>query len=117
MTADQNQTGLAQDLLRIHRVITRALTVTLARGAEFMQTGFPDAGLRKGYTDYTKSLAVVLDGHHVGEDEVAFPLLKEKITCRAVRPADQKPPGNCHPAGLAPGRRIAAWKRTAMRPP
>ncbi len=79
MSSNQNQSGLAQDLLRIHRVLTRALTVTLARGEEFIQAGFPDAGLRKGYTDYTHSLAVVLDGHHVGEDEIAFPLLKEKI--------------------------------------
>jgi hemerythrin-like domain-containing protein len=79
MMPNQNQPGLAQDLLRIHRVLTRALKVVVDRGEEFVQAGFPDAGMRKGFTDYTHSLAVVLDGHHVGEDEIAFPLLKEKI--------------------------------------
>jgi hypothetical protein len=45
-----------------------------------MQAGFPDPGMRKGYADYTQSLATVLDAHHLGEDEIAFPSLREKIT-------------------------------------
>ena len=79
MALKNSQANFAQDLLRIHRSISRALIVSVRRGEEFMQAGFPDPRLRKGFADYTRSLTVVLDGHHLGEDEIAFPFLKEKI--------------------------------------
>jgi hemerythrin-like domain-containing protein len=79
MAAKNNPPSLAQDLLRIHRVISRALIVTVNRGDEFMQAGFPYLGLRKGFADYAKSLTLVLGAHHLGEDEIAFPFLREKI--------------------------------------
>jgi hypothetical protein len=79
MSVRINPPSLAQDLLRIHRVISRGLIVTVARGEEFQEAGFPDPGIRKGFATYTKSLAVVLDAHHLAEDEVAFPSLKRKI--------------------------------------
>jgi hypothetical protein len=72
--------SLAHDLLRIHRAITRGISVALARGEEYLQTGFPDPGIRTGFADYGKSLTIVLGTHHLGEDEIAFPLLKDKIT-------------------------------------
>jgi hypothetical protein len=80
MAEENKPTGLAQDLLRIHRVITRGITVTLARGDEYLRTGFPELGIRTGFTDYAKSLTIVLDAHHLGEDQIAFPALKDKIT-------------------------------------
>jgi hypothetical protein len=44
-----------------------------------MQAGFPDPGIRLGYADYIRSLAIVLDAHHLGEDEVAFPALQKVL--------------------------------------
>jgi hemerythrin-like domain-containing protein len=70
---------LALGLLRIHRAITRGLTVSAAGGDEFIQEGFPDPGVRKGYTDYVQSLGEVLAAHHLAEDEVEFPKLMEKL--------------------------------------
>jgi hemerythrin-like domain-containing protein len=70
----------AQDLLRIHRVISRGLFVSVTKGVDFVLAGFPDPGLRQGYVAYTQSLATVLDAHHLGEDEIVFPSLREKIT-------------------------------------
>ena len=78
--ADISSSRFAQELLRIHRVISRGLIVSVTKGAEFMQAGFPDPGIRKGYADYTHSLATVLDAHHLGEDEIVFPFLRGKIT-------------------------------------
>jgi hemerythrin-like domain-containing protein len=52
----------------------------VARGTDFMQAGFTDPGMRKGYADYTQSLVTVLDAHHLNEDEIAFPSLRDKIT-------------------------------------
>ena len=73
------QANLAQDLLRIHRAITRGLNVGLEKGAQYEQTGFPNPETRKGYTDYALALTLVLSSHHLGEDEVAFPAIRERL--------------------------------------
>jgi hypothetical protein len=79
MTNKISQPNIALDLLRIHKVISRGLLVGKEKGAEFMQSGFPDAGIRKGYAIFIKGLTVVLGAHHLSEDEVAFPFLREKL--------------------------------------
>jgi hypothetical protein len=79
MSVNDNLPDLAQDLIRIHRAITRGLTVSVEKGTEFMREGFPDPGIRQGFTDYAQSLAVVLDAHHLGEDEIAFPYFRERL--------------------------------------
>jgi hemerythrin-like domain-containing protein len=79
MKQENSKPSLAQDLLRIHRVITRGLDISITRGEVFIHEGFPDATVLKGYTDYVQSLVTVLDAHHTTEDELAFPFFKEKI--------------------------------------
>ncbi len=76
---DSNLPDLAQDLVRIHHAITRGLNVGLKSGGEFLRDGFPDRDLQRGYKDYVQSLGSVLAAHHLGEDEIAFPALKEKL--------------------------------------
>lgn len=71
--------SIAKDLIRIHKVITRGLAVSLEKGAEYLQAGFPDPAIYKGFASYTQSLSIVLDAHHLGEDEVVFPSIREKI--------------------------------------
>lgn len=77
---NSNIPNLAQDLVRIHKVITRGLTVGVTRGKEFLDDGFPNQGIQRGFADYIQSLGSVLSAHHLGEDEIAFPALKEKLT-------------------------------------
>ena len=79
MNSPQNRPSLALELLRIHRAITRGLNVGTTKGTEFQQRGFPNPKLRRGYTDYIQSLAIVLRVHHLAEDEIGFPFLKEKF--------------------------------------
>ena len=79
MPEKSSSPSFAQDLLQIHRVISRGFFISVTKGVDFVQAGFPDPGMQKGYTDYTHSLATVLDAHHRVEDEIAFPTLKEKI--------------------------------------
>jgi hypothetical protein len=69
---------LAEGFIRIHKVITRGLSLTVSRGTEFLNQGFPDRDVRQGYADYVQSLVSVLSAHHLGEDELAFPTLQEK---------------------------------------
>lgn len=79
MATTNNPPSLASDLVRIHKVITRGLSVGTTKGAEFMQAGFPDTRTRQGFADYALGLEVVLDAHHLAEDEVLFPSLREKL--------------------------------------
>jgi hemerythrin-like domain-containing protein len=69
----------ARDLVRIHRVITRGLAMTWQNGNQFKQSGFPDEVTHQGFCDYSRSLAIVLDGHHTGEDNILFPTLQKKL--------------------------------------
>jgi len=79
MTPENSLPNLARDLIRIHRAISRGLSVSATRGAEFMREGFPDAGMRQGFSSYVQALTIVLGAHHVGEDEIAFPALRAKL--------------------------------------
>jgi hypothetical protein len=80
MQADSPQPSLAQDLVRIHKVITRGITVGVTRGTKFIQDGFPDRNLQQGFADYVRSLGSVLEAHHLSEDEIAFPALRELLS-------------------------------------
>lgn len=71
--------SLAGDLIRIHKAITRGLTVAATRGAEFIRDGFPDPRIQQGFALYVQTLTAVVSAHHLGEDEVAFPALKQKL--------------------------------------
>ena len=74
-----NQPNIAADLIRIHSVVTRGLSVSLERGLTFAGDGFPDASTREGFVDYVQSLVSVLHAHHLGEDELAFPYLRDLL--------------------------------------
>lgn len=79
MIPNNNLPSLAGDFLRIHRVITRGLNVGVTRGSNFISEGFPDQGLQQGFALYLQTLTAVVSAHHLGEDEVAFPALKQKL--------------------------------------
>lgn len=80
MKEQSNLPNLAEDFLRIHRAITRGLFVAVTRGAVFAKDGFTDCNLQQGYALYLQALTAVLSAHHLGEDEVAFPALKQKLS-------------------------------------
>jgi len=69
----------AEDLIRIHKVITRGINVGITKGTEYFQNGLPQPQILLGYTTYTLSFASVLRAHHQGEDQVAFPILRIKL--------------------------------------
>jgi hemerythrin-like domain-containing protein len=71
--------SLSEDLLRIHRVVTRSLQVALTSGQKFAQSGFPNDSMREGFYDYVRSLTILLNSHHSGEDEIFFPQAKKRM--------------------------------------
>lgn len=76
---EANAPNVALDLLRIHSVITRALSVTSEKSQQFAQEGFPDASTKEGFLCYARSFVSVLHAHHLTENELAFPYFREKL--------------------------------------
>lgn len=71
--------NVAHDLARIHKIITRGLEVAIDRGRSFAQNGYPDEATREGFVSYVQALAAMTHGHHLTEDEVAFPYFRDKL--------------------------------------
>ena len=71
--------NLAQDLVRIHKVITRAIEVCQGRGAEYLKSGLPDPVELAGYGSYTHCLMTVLGAHHTSEDQITFPEIRKVL--------------------------------------
>ena len=74
-----NNPSLAQDLIRIHMVITRSLEVGLQKGEEFLKTGFAIPEELLGYSSYIHCFEAVLGSHHKGEDLIAFPEFRKVL--------------------------------------
>jgi len=79
MTEETRTPDLAGDLLRIHRVITRAIQVGLDTSARYAAGDLPDEATRAGFFNYVHSLTELLHSHHSGEDTIAFPVVEERI--------------------------------------
>lgn len=71
--------NVAADLVRIHGVITRGLQVALEGSKTLYRAGYPDDSTRDGYVDYVRTLVSVTHGHHLTEDDVAFPYFRELL--------------------------------------
>jgi hypothetical protein len=71
--SETHRTNTGISLLCIHHCITRGIKVSLEHSQGYLQSGFPDEGTRTGFHSYVRSLATVVNAHHLSEDEVAFP--------------------------------------------
>jgi hemerythrin-like domain-containing protein len=63
------QQNVGNDLVRIHKVITRALQVAL----ENSQEADLNEKDREGFRSYLHAMTILLHAHHGSEDELAFP--------------------------------------------
>ena len=75
----QASINVAQDLIRIHKVITRSLEVGLSKGKSYRESGFPQPQELLGYTSYIHCLSEVLGSHHTAEDQIAFPTFRKVL--------------------------------------
>ena len=70
----ETQPNVGSDLVRIHKVITRALEVSI----QTTRGSVPEE-YREGFAKYIRALTILLHAHHSGEDELAFPFWREKL--------------------------------------
>jgi hemerythrin-like domain-containing protein len=67
---------LTGGLLRIHKVITRGLKISIRKCDEYIERkGIPPSEI-EGFTRYISTLKWVIHSHHLSEDEIAFPVFK-----------------------------------------
>ena len=71
--------NIGATMVRIHSAITRGLDVCIERGTGFAQKGYPGAATQEGFVLYVQGLVSVTSAHHISEDEVAFPYLRDKL--------------------------------------
>lgn len=70
---------LAGGLLRIHKVITRGLKISIRKCDEYIEKkGIPPKEI-EGFSRYISTLKWVTHSHHLSEDEIAFPFFKDRI--------------------------------------
>ena len=63
--------------LQVHNAITRSLELTQSKCLEFIQSSDePDQATRDGFLLYVSTMGMVLNSHHLGEDEIVFPQLE-----------------------------------------
>ena len=67
--------NVGNDLLLIHKVITRALNVSWqkSQGTDLSESH------QEGFMTYVRALTILLDAHHAGEDELAFPFWRIRL--------------------------------------
>jgi hypothetical protein len=70
----QTSSNAGTDLIRIHKVFTRALAVS----SQHSQESGPEPALRDGFQRYERALVSLLNAHHLGEEEIAFPFWEKK---------------------------------------
>ncbi len=66
-------------LLRIHKIITRALNVSIQKCDEYLAKRGVPAEEAGGFLMYVATLKWVVHSHHLTEDEVAFPYFRGKL--------------------------------------
>jgi len=66
-------------LLRIHKVISRGLSISIRKCDEYlMKQGIP-SGEATGFSMFVSTLKWVTHSHHLSEDDIAFPYFKDYI--------------------------------------
>jgi hypothetical protein len=74
------QNNIAVSFYYIHNIITRGLSVSIGGVKEVILNASQDERRREGLFTYIQALSLVLNSHHLTEDEIAFPYFRDKLT-------------------------------------
>lgn len=77
--SEQQGPNIGVALMNIHRAITRGLAVSLERSQAFAEGGFPDKATEAGFWTYVQTFEFVTHGHHLTEDDLFFPYLRDRL--------------------------------------
>lgn len=74
----QSKPNVVASLLCIHAAVTRCLEVALTSVKPLCEAS-SDASTREGFLNYVRALSSIIHGHHLTEDELAFPCFRNKL--------------------------------------
>jgi hemerythrin-like domain-containing protein len=74
----QSKPNVVASLLCIHSAVTRGLEVALTSVKPLCEAS-SDASTREGFLNYVRALSSTIHGHHLTEDELAFPYFRNKL--------------------------------------
>jgi hemerythrin-like domain-containing protein len=76
---------IAGSLVRIHKIISRALAVSIQKCDEYLgKQGMPPEEAA-GFPLYVTTLKWISHSHHLTEDEIAFPFFRDKLEAPYTR--------------------------------
>jgi hemerythrin-like domain-containing protein len=76
---------IAESLLRIHKIISRALDVSIQKCDEYLgKQGMPPDEA-SGFLLYVTTLKRIAHSHHLTEDDIAFPYFRDKLKAPYTR--------------------------------
>jgi len=75
-----NKPNIGVLMVRIHNAVTRGLAVSIEHSDDFIKNGYPDAATQDAFITYARTLGIIINAHHLTEDNVVFPYLKTKLT-------------------------------------
>mgnify|MGYP000892622284 FL=1 len=75
----ENQRDVGTDIIRFHRLITRSLEIVIQNVNKFLERGAIEELNREGFLKYAQSFSIVLEAHHVLENEKIFPYFMDKL--------------------------------------
>jgi hemerythrin-like domain-containing protein len=77
--SEKRATHIAVSFIQIHSIITRGLRVSLENVQTLSRQAPRNEKAPAGLLNYIRALASVLNGHHLMEDELAFPYFQDKL--------------------------------------
>jgi len=78
---EQNGPNLGATMILIHKAITRSLEVTKMKCQDFiLPSGKPDQSRQDSFILYVSTMVMVINAHHIGEDDIIFPKLRVALT-------------------------------------
>ncbi|HEX2921033.1 MAG TPA: hemerythrin domain-containing protein [Bacteroidales bacterium] len=69
---EETKSPVTEGMLRIHKLLSRSLDVSISKCDEYVKTGIPSSE-REGFLMYLTTFIRVMHAHHAGEDDVVFP--------------------------------------------
>ena len=77
--SEQQGPNIGASLLHIHRAISRGIAVSREKSQAFAEAGYPDEATAAGFWTYVQTLESVTHGHHLTEDDLFFPYLRDRL--------------------------------------
>lgn len=72
--------NLGANIILLHAAISRSMGVTKTKCQEFMQPARkPDQTTQDSFILYVSTMCMVINAHHIGEDDIIFPKLRSAL--------------------------------------